>query len=47
MNGSKVNISNSEFKRFKAGSGDQFVRYLSKSDYEYLNDKEKFKLMFH
>ena len=47
MNGSKINIYNSEFKSFKAGSGEQLVQYLSKSDFKYLDDRNKYRLKLH
>ena len=44
MNGNKINISNSEFKRFRAGSGEQLVQYLTKSDFKYLDYKDRYRL---
>ena len=41
-----IKISNSEFKNFKSGSGEQLIQYFSRIKCEYNYDKQNYKLMF-
>ena len=41
----KVNILNSKFRSFKAGSGEQFIQYLTRGKMQYINSMDQKRLI--